>query len=525
MNQFGSIPEGSFGACLLLYPAILLVALAIPASGQIISPSQPDVWPGGRGVAVTVHPANSSIAIVASESGGLFKTINAGANWSHLNGLLPFRMSDVKYDRVNAQLLIATTWLDGRVARGGGIWRSVDAGVNWQKPATAEPPAAPGCTPPVSAHGISIQPSSDSVYVGTDCGIAISRNHGATWTHVTPAPAGANPRIWPLHAQAGGIIDACGDAGVFRSTTSGNTWRPASAGVGGCNQSGPHLLAASPLESNVIFVTTSPNTLFESDDGGLTWTSLNPPQGGGRPSFVKTHLSADENPAHFDIYFGNPYNVVRQTCTSGGAGLRCSTSWNFITVGPNESPHDPNDLTFGATGNSPRYFLSDSGFYVTADGGATFTVIGGGRAGYNALQIYDVAGQIHTNHTDLYFGTQDNCLWASPDGAASWINPRCEEGFNLQMKRRTPSHANEAIVGVIPTRGNFFTSAHFADFNLWNNPPNGTGNPFIIDSGIYLQYTSIPNSAASGLSLTTNTGTDWKRSRSECDCSANSASR
>jgi hypothetical protein len=77
------------------------------------------------------------------------------------------------------------------------------------------------------------------------------------------------------------------------------------------------------------------------------------------------------------------------------------------------------------------------------------------------------------------------------------------------MKRRTPSHANQTIVGVIPTRGNFFTVAHFADFNLWNNPPNGTGNPFIIDSGVYLQYTSIANSAASGLALTTNTGTNW----------------
>src|SRR5207247_6050040 len=156
-----------------------------------------------------------------------------------------------------------------------------------------EPPVGPGCTPPVNAHGISFQPSSDSVYVGTDCGVAISRDHGATWTHVRLAPAGANPRIWAVNAQAGGIIDACGDAGIFRSTSSGNMWGSAATRVGGCTQGGPHLLAASPLEPNVIFVTTVPNTLFESDDGGVTWNTLNPPPGGGRPSFVKTHLSAD----------------------------------------------------------------------------------------------------------------------------------------------------------------------------------------------------------------------------------------
>lgn len=405
MNQF------SFNSVRHLLLSTMILVMASNASGQIISPSQPDVWPGGRGVAVTVHPANSNIAVVASEAGGLFKTTNAGA----------------------------------------------------------------------------------------------------TWTHTRLAPTGANPRIFAVNALAGGVVDACGDAGFFRSTTNGTSWGQAASGIPGCTQGAPHLIAVSPLEPNVIFVTTSPSTLFESDDGGGTWTPLNPPPptlGVSRPSFVKTHLSADGDPTHFDIYFANAYTAVRQTCFNRGSGLRCSTSWNTITIGPNESLHDPNDITWGATGNSPRYFLSDSGFYVTADGGATFTVIGGGSAGYNALQLYDVTGQIFNDHTDLYFGTMDNCLWASSNRALSWGNARCEEGFNIQVKRRPASHANETIVGVIPGRGNFFTVPHFTNFNLWNNPLNGTGNPFVINTGVYLQYTST-SSAASGLSLTTNTGGNW----------------
>src|SRR5215510_12220546 len=106
--------------------------------------------------------------------------------------------------------------MDGRITR-GGIWRSTNAGVNWTKPATAEPPATAGCTPPVNAHGISFEPGSDNVYVGTDCGLAISRDRGATWTHTRLAPASApNPRILAVNAQAGGIVAACGDAGFFR---------------------------------------------------------------------------------------------------------------------------------------------------------------------------------------------------------------------------------------------------------------------------------------------------------------------
>jgi hypothetical protein len=261
-----------------------------------------------------------------------------------------------------------------------------------------------------------------------------------------------------------------------------------------------------------LFATTSISTLMESDDSGQTWTTLNPPPPtGGRPSFVETHLSVDGDPTHFDIYFGNAYNVVRQTCTSVGSGLRCSGPWTGVTVGPNETPHDPNDITYGATGNSPRFLLSDSGIYITADGGATFTVTGGGRAGYNALQIYDVAGQIHSDHTDVYFGTMDNCLWASANDARTWMNPRCEEGFNLQMKRRPTTHDDQIIVGVIPTRGNFWTSPHFTDYNNWNNPPNGIGNPFIVDTNVYLQYTTLPNSNANGVAVTTNKGGNWNQ--------------
>jgi hypothetical protein len=271
----------------------------------------------------------------------------------------------------------------------------------------------------------------------------------------------------------------------------------------------------SDRESNVLFVTTSPSTLMESDDGGQTWNTLNPPPPtGGRPSFVETHLSSDGDPTHFDIYFGNAYNVVRQTCTSGGSGMRCSGPWTNVTVGPNETPHDPNDIAYGSSGNSPRFLLSDSGIYITSDGGLTFTVTGGGRAGYNALQIYDVAGQIHSDHTDVYFGTMDNCLWASANDARNWMNPRCEEGFNLQMKRRPTSHDDQIIVGNIPTRGNFWTSPHFVDYNNWNNPPNGVGNPFIVDTSVYLQYTTLPNSSGNGLALTVNKGMNWESDHS-----------
>ena len=51
------------------------------------------------------------------------------------------------------------------------------------------------------------------------------------------------------------------------------------------------------------------------------------------------------------------------------------------------------------------------------------------------------------DHTDLYFSTQDNSLWASSDGGATWPPGRefCCEGFFFQMLHATQSHATSFL--------------------------------------------------------------------------------
>jgi hypothetical protein len=55
----------------------------IPVSSAV-SDFNPNIPNGGRAVAVDVSPAYSAIAIVASETGGLWKTTNSGVKWSHV---------------------------------------------------------------------------------------------------------------------------------------------------------------------------------------------------------------------------------------------------------------------------------------------------------------------------------------------------------------------------------------------------------------------------------------------------------
>ena len=237
------------------------LALA-PQAAATVNEFQPIVEHNGRAVAVTVSPVNTDHAIVASESGGLFKTVNHGSSWSHIDTLPMFRMRDVKYGRPlpgGGLLVVATGWPDSRVGNLGGIWRSLDGGATWSKPVGSNP----GCVAFAGAWGISFD-SIGGVYVGTDCGLAISRDDGATWAHISPNPPG-DPRIFGAVAHdpvglGGWVVDICGAAGHLRSTDSGGTFSPVTAG----SRAGEsvHCIAVSPVESSVVFLAVQSTTPF-----------------------------------------------------------------------------------------------------------------------------------------------------------------------------------------------------------------------------------------------------------------------
>ena len=50
-----------------------------------------------------------------------------------------------------------------------------------------------------SAFGISIDPSNPNrVYIGTNCGLAISDDRGLTWRFVDPTPADGADDVWDV---------------------------------------------------------------------------------------------------------------------------------------------------------------------------------------------------------------------------------------------------------------------------------------------------------------------------------------
>jgi hypothetical protein len=56
--------------------------MAIAGCGYPLSQSQAGIQMGGRAVSVAVDPTNADHIVVASEGGGLFRSVDRGVNWS-----------------------------------------------------------------------------------------------------------------------------------------------------------------------------------------------------------------------------------------------------------------------------------------------------------------------------------------------------------------------------------------------------------------------------------------------------------
>ena len=65
---------------------------------------------GGRVNHMASVPGNNDIFYLASEYGGVFKTTDAGVNWSRLNAHLPVIAWDVEVDPGNVNRVVATSW-------------------------------------------------------------------------------------------------------------------------------------------------------------------------------------------------------------------------------------------------------------------------------------------------------------------------------------------------------------------------------------------------------------------------------
>jgi hypothetical protein len=428
-------------ALLLLASGAQLFLVPQPVLAQCcaIAELQPKYGRGGRTVAIAISPGNLNTVVVASFSGGLFKSSDAGTTWHHMDSLLPNRIADVKFDPEDENILIASVQVDSHNPSYSGIWRSQDGGQTWTPKNTDMPPCD---TPPHPALGghISFGPGPNA-FVATFCGLAVSHDKGVTWSHpfYDSAP-GERPAVTSVISRPGPqypadpnsvIVDFCGVNGPRRSTDNAATFGPLPAApnypLGYCS------IATSPYEPFVLLAVSNAGILWESDDANGSWFRLKTFSPGARPPWVLTRRAFTGDDTVFNLYFHDGGDLWRIGCNvlnsgpaKAGVALRCPQN----TSGDSWSTAGMHDH------HAEGFSLEDCTILDANDTGMSRSVCGPPWSSINdglgALQIYDMAGTVHPDHTDLFIGTQDNYVRGSVDTGLTWPFLKETEGFNLQ---------------------------------------------------------------------------------------------
>jgi len=506
----------------------LSLLLAPPASGQnvlfhwTVSEFQPDIANGGRANTIAVNPANNDEIIVASETGGLFRSTNRGVTWKHVDGLPEFSTVAVAFVPADPSVVIATVGEDTRVSNGGGIWRSTDSGLTWTQVQSPSPPT--GVSDRFSAFEISIAPDNGTIYVGTQYGVSISHDRGVTWTHVNPYVTGDRRGLSVL-GQSGNHVLVAGPEGIRRSIDGGTTWLTSTTGTGPGNILDVHALGGSPFADDQAYVVNWYRMLYFTEDGGDHWTRIMSAYQGfstcGGIAFVKAIGRTQFGPRpplrsrSVELYSGNKCEVERLTAPQipGTNRFDYSGAWKHLAL----DHVDTRDLAFtSGKSRQPLLLATDGGLHKTVNGGLNWSLTGGGHNGYNALQVTEVKGQWITGFPryDLYFGTQDNGLLASGNLGATWVSPPGGEGFFIELQHRVAIAADSKTTFV--TCGpciNNIADPLFTGVLPWPDPTSPSmSSPKIVRKSFHVQAVdSGPVFFSRGLAVTLNLGSTWSQ--------------
>jgi photosystem II stability/assembly factor-like uncharacterized protein len=285
---------------------------------------------------MAIDPSNPSIMYLATGDGyagdtpsiGVLKSTDGGATWA-TTGLTQAVSSNFLIRRLiinptNPQILMAAT--------NGGIYRTTNAGTNWTQVST------------INCYDMEFKPSdANTVYAGSNTAFYLSTNGGTSFTVITNGitNTGANRlaiAVTPADANYVYVLrsnTSSGFGGMYRSTTSGTSFSVMSttpdvlanscAGTSGGGQGWYDLaVAASPLNKDIVVVGGVNH--WRSTNGGAAWTNIgcwnstvaNPP-------YVHADVHDLEYTSTGTLYSTN----------DGGVYFHTGTSWTDITANRN----------------------------------------------------------------------------------------------------------------------------------------------------------------------------------------------
>jgi photosystem II stability/assembly factor-like uncharacterized protein len=244
------------GAAVVFDPSSATTWLVGTYSGIYRSTSGGRAWrPSNTGLAASSvsalaadpHRPGTLYAIVAvAEPNNLYKSSDAGASWTPVEGLT--LVNAVAVDPTAPSIVYATSESGFYRSNGEAAWIRI----------SAEP----------GSSVLVVHPRNSSILYQTGYGHPLlkSVDGGVTWSPLAP---GFSPQVLVLAPSAPETLYATGvTEGLFKSTDGGATWSELGAGPVLFNA-----LAVDPRNADVVYAAPINGRILKSTDGGATWFS------------------------------------------------------------------------------------------------------------------------------------------------------------------------------------------------------------------------------------------------------------
>lgn len=399
----------------------------------------------GRIADIAVNPRNISEYYVASASGGVWKTTNAGTTFTPIfDGQTSFSIGCVTLDPNNPNIVWVGTGENNNqrvVGYGDGVYKSEDGGKSWKNMGLKN-----------SEHigTIVVDPNnSDIVFVaaygpvwtsGGERGIYKTTDGGKTWKQVLSVsehtgfnevwmdPRNSNTLYAAAHQRQRKVFTYIGggpESALYKSTDGGNTWNKIMKGLPSDVDLGRIGLAISPVNPDIVYaiVEAADNKggFFASTDRGASWEK--------RSSYVTPGNYYQEifcDPKDVNRIYS--MNVYTQVSNDGGR--------TFTRLGEKSKHVDNHALWINP--NNTQHMLNgcDGGVYETFDAGQTWDF----KANLPVVQFYKVSLDNSFPFYNVYGGTQDNFSLGGPSRTTSangivnsdWFITNGGDGFESQ---------------------------------------------------------------------------------------------
>ncbi|MEZ5289609.1 MAG: hypothetical protein R2745_00860 [Vicinamibacterales bacterium] len=370
-------------------------APASPADAVLATYKWRSIGPdrGGRSIAVSGVKGRPMEAYFGAVGGGLWKTIDAGSNWTPMTDgqITSSSVGAVAVSESNPDVVFIGTGescIRGNIMPGDGVYKSADAGKTWTHVGFRNVEAISKIrVHPTNPDVVFVAAFGDYHGPSDERGVFKSSDGGKTWKRVLfrDGKTGAvdlsidrkNPNVifaslWEAYRIEYQMSSGGPGSGLFKSTDGGETWTEITRNPGmPAGMVGRIGVAVSGADGSRVYalVENENGGLFVSDDAGATWRLMNDARSIRQRAFYYTHVHADPN--NKDVVYMQNTALFRstdagKTLVSMGNGTH--GDHHDFWIDPDNSEHvmDGNDgggaISFNASAQARQVKWTDQDF-------------------------------------------------------------------------------------------------------------------------------------------------------------------